>query len=596
MQSIIDVAKQWIEWDPNDGTSDVVQKLVDAGDEAGLRAILSTRLEFGTAGLRGAMGAGSNRMNDLTVLQASQGLCAYLESVMGQEELRSRGVVVGYDHRASDSLNSESFALYTAAAFVHRGVRVYLFNGIVPTPFVPFAIGLKGCAAGVMVTASHNPKQDNGYKVYWGNGSQIIPPHDAGIAACIEANAAPWARFDLGSVRASELVVDAREEVAEAYYKALVTKLCRHRADNEATPVRFTYTAMHGVGAPWTLRALREFGIPEGAVASVPEQHEPNPTFPTVPFPNPEEGKGALALAFRTAESTGATVVLANDPDADRLAVAERQEDGAWRVFTGNEIGAMLGVWQWHKWRESNPTADPSNVALIASTVSSKMLGAVARAEGFRFEETLTGFKWMGNRTEALQREGKEVLFSFEEAIGFCVGDLVRDKDGVCAAAVFAEMATQKAKEGLTLAGYLRSLQARYGFFVSNNSYCISHDPAVTDRIFARIRNEGHYWHCVGRFAIAGIRDLTKPGLDTNAGDLRPTLPVSSSHMITFSFKNGATLTLRTSGTEPKIKYYSEMAAADPETATAELGELVAAVVDEMLQPDANGLGRPKHE
>lgn len=310
---------------------------------------------------------------------------------------------------------------------------------------------------------------------------------------------------------------------------------------------------------------FERFHLP--AFVSTPEQQEADPEFPTVEFPNPEEGKGALACAMATADGAGATLILANDPDADRLAVAERQEAGEWRVFTGNELGAILGAWQWEQWLAAHPGADAAakrNVCMIASTVSSKMLGSMAAAEGFRFFETLTGFKWLGNKAIELREEGAEVLLSFEQAIGFCVGNVVDDKDGVTAAAVFAEMAHQLHSRGLTIAAFFASLQEKYGYFLANDGYVISRDRAVTDRIFERIRNGGRYWLRVGRWRIAHIRDLTD-GVDTSTDTGRPTMPVSKgSHMITFTMGNGAVVTLRTSGTEPKLKYYCEMGCKDP--------------------------------
>jgi phosphomannomutase len=271
-------------------------------------------------------------------------------------------------------------------------------------------------------------------------------------------------------------------------------------------------------------------------------------------------------------------------------------------VFTGNEIGALLAHWSWVCYQAARggpgaPGASGANAWMFASTVSSRMIGAMAAAEGFNFQETLTGFKFMGNAMAAHEAAGHDCLFAFEEAIGFCCGSVVRDKDGIAAAAVFAEMANElHRREGLTVAAHLERLYARYGHFVSNNYYVFIDDPAKTTAIFARLRNGGRYWHRLGDsdIVITGIRDLTAPGYDSGAPDRRPRLPVSrGTQMLTFTFSNGVSATLRTSGTEPKLKYYCELAGADPVAARAELDRTVALIIDDMIQPEVHGLKRP---
>lgn len=594
--SAIDVARQSAEWDPNPETTAQTLALIEAGNEAEIQKLFGSRLEFGTAGLRGVMGPGPNAMNDLTVIQAAQGLTVYLEKVFGDAG-KARGVVLGYDHRAYGSLNSERFAVLSAVVLMSRGFTVHLFEGFVSTPTVPWAVNQLGAVAGVMVTASHNPKQDNGYKVYWDNGCQLISPHDKGVWQGILANLAPWDKAACAfatptTVRANPLCKDPTETVLSSYIARLGSGYCRHREEN-ASNKPIVYTAMHGVGLPFAQNAFAAFGLPP--FIPVAEQVVPDPTFPTVTFPNPEEGKGALALSIATAEASGATLILANDPDADRLAVAEKLPDGTWKVFTGNEIGALLAHWEWVNWRKANPTADPSQVYMVASTVSFKMMGAIARKEGFHFVETLTGFKWIGNKAAELRAQGKIVLFSYEEAIGFCVGDIVKDKDGVSAAAVFAEMAGELARKGFTVAAHLNALYQTYGYVLTNNRYVFVDDPRKTVAIFTRLRNEGHYWMKLGRWSITAIRDLTGAGMDTEQAAYKPVFPTSSSsQMITYKFSNGAICTLRTSGTEPKLKWYAELEGVDPVATRLELDELVETIVHEMLQPDVHGLVRPK--
>jgi phosphoglucomutase/phosphopentomutase len=409
--SIRALAEQWVRYDPNAATRGHIQASLVADDYADLSARLGKRLAFGTAGLRGPFGAGTSRMNDLVVLQTAQGLCRYLQAVFsGKEELQKNGVCVGYDHRAmGDVLSSKTFALITSAVFMSQGIKVHLFDGFVATPLVPFCVEQHGCAAGIMVTASHNPKEDDGYKVYWSNGAQIIAPHDKGIEAKIGENLEPWKEAvellsipeklspngtgvltEAAELRQSPLCSDPTADVGARYFQQMSDSLCRYREENGlAASIPITYTAMHGVGHAWTSRSFDAFGLPP--YVPVNEQLHPDPTFPTVPFPNPEEGEGALAMSFAAAEAAGSRLVIANDPDADRLAVAELDcSSGEWRVFTGNEIGVLLGHWQWSQ-HKADSTRYPKGLAMLASTVSSKMLRAVAAAEGFRFEETLTG-------------------------------------------------------------------------------------------------------------------------------------------------------------------------------------------------------------
>lgn len=463
----------------------------------------------------------------------------------------------------------------------------------------PWCVEQKGCAAGVMVTASHNPKADDGYKLYWANGSQIIPPHDGNIAARIQDNLAPWRVYDpevdLANPAFASLLEDPTEELTAAYFAKVGGSLCRFRDENRASTLPITYTAMHGVGHAFTSRSFAAFDLPP----YIPTEAQllPDAEFPTVAFPNPEEGKGALKLAMETAEAHNSRLILANDPDADRLAVAEQDPaTKQWKIFTGNEIGTLLGHWELEQHLRLHPDADRADLCFVASTVSSKQLRAIAQAEGLGFEETLTGFKWMGNKTDELRRAGKTVLLSFEEAIGFCVGELVKDKDGVCAAAVFAEMAGELSRRGETVAQHLDALNAKYGHFVTRNSYVKCYDPPTIARIFERLRNGGKYWDACGDFAIAAIRDLTT-GYDSSQPDHKAVLPVSAAtQMITYSFANGCVATLRTSGTEPKLKYYVELAGRvgqSRDEVTRELETQVAQLVELMLQPEANGLERP---
>ncbi|KAK7097300.1 hypothetical protein V1264_004302 [Littorina saxatilis] len=547
------LVQQWLEWDKNDFTRQEIMSLAQAKKSQELEKRLETRMEFGTAGLRARMGAGNSMMNDMTIVQTAQGLVQYV--LKANPAVKQKGIVFGYDGRH----RSDKWAKISATVCINNGIPVYLFTRTCPTPYVAFSIRHFGAACGVMVTASHNPKEDNGYKVYWENGAQIVSPIDKGIAQSILDNLEPQrASWDTSVVVNSQLCKDPYDEAHKAYLAA-VTSLCYHRDTNNSSKLRVVYTAMHGVGYPYVLESFRAFNL--NMPIPVKEQIEPDPEFPTVTYPNPEEGKGALKLAIKKANDTGCPIIVANDPDADRLAVAEKLPSGEWKIFSGNELGALLGNWMWVSYRKQNPTVPGGDIYMIASTVSSKILNTMASYEGFKFEETLTGFKWMANKADELQKQGKTVLFAFEEAIGFMCGTNVLDKDGVSAAAIITEYASQLYARNSTLEKELETIYGRYGYHLSSNSYFICHDSATIARMFEELRNmggRGKYPEFCGPYKISSVRDLTT-GYDSSQPDKKPLLPVSkSSQMITFTFENGCVATLRTSGTEPKIKYYTE--------------------------------------
>ncbi|XP_055061606.2 phosphopentomutase [Misgurnus anguillicaudatus] len=589
--------QQWLQYDKNPKTAAAVQKMVKDGAVAELQKCFGARMEFGTAGLRAAMGPGVSCMNDLTIIQTTQGFCRYLEQCF--TDLKQKGVVIGFDARAHPPSggSSKRFASLAASVLISRGVPVYLFSDITPTPYVPYTVSHLGLCAGIMVTASHNPKQDNGYKVYWANGAQIIPPHDKGIAAAIEENLEPWAEsWDADGAVQSPLRKDPYKEIHKAYYQS-IQQHCFHRELNKSSEVKIVHTSVHGVGHIFVQAAFKAFDLqPPYAVE---EQKDPDPEFPTVKYPNPEEGEGVLTLSFALAEKEGANVILANDPDADRLAIAEKQKSGKWKVFSGNELGALLGWWIFQCWKEQKGEGKASvkDVYMLASTVSSKILRAIAVKEGFHFEETLTGFKWMGNRARELMDQKKTVLFAFEEAIGYMCCPAVLDKDGVSAAAIAGEFISYLAAKNKTLSQQLTSIYEEYGYHISKNSYFICHDQETIKQLFERLRNysgENSYPKECGGFAVTAVRDLTT-GYDSNQSDNKAVLPTSkSSQMITFTFANGGVATMRTSGTEPKIKYYTELCAApgnsDLNQLKSELDNLVDAIVEHFYQPEKNGL------
>ncbi|RWS09628.1 phosphoglucomutase-2-like protein [Dinothrombium tinctorium] len=571
----------------NPTTNAAIKNLVINKEYKSLEKHLLNRLTFGTAGIRGKMGPGYCAMNDLVIIQTSQGLAQYLLSY--DPECKQNGVVIGYDGRH----NSERFAQRAAVAFLQKNIRVYLFSRMVPTPFVAFGVKLLGATAGIVITASHNPKDDNGYKVYFSNGAQIKSPHDENIQKCIEENLTPW--DDAWNTQLIANCSDPFEQVFNSYYEDLKLRIFDKSLISNSD-LRITHTSLHGVGHTFVTEAFKVLNFKH--IFPVEEQKEPHPDFPTVTFPNPEEGKGVLDLSIKTANLTNSSLIVANDPDVDRLAVAERQEDGNFRIFTGNEVGALLGWWLWFTFQSKNPDKPASDCYMIASAVSSKILAAIARKEGFNFIETLTGFKWMGNKSDELIKNGKIVLFAYEEAIGYMCGSKVLDKDGITAAVEISQLAAYlKATKNATLAEHLLEIYKMYGYHYTIASYFLCYDPNTTKSIFDRLSNyEGpnSYPKAVENYKITRVRDLTR-GFDSGTADHKPELPSSSSSfMLTFYFENGVTLTIRASGTEPKIKYYSEMIASPEENDWSQientLRDMIEVVIKEFLQPEQNGL------
>lgn len=586
MASLETLVQEWLRLDRNGKTRREILDLLATSNTDELEKRMKPRIQFGTAGLRGKMEAGWARMNDLTVLQATQGLCAYV--LLQTVDAKSRGVVIGYDHRH----NSERWAYLAARVFLSHGVKTYLLQGLVHTPMVPFSVKRLSATCGIMITASHNPKQDNGYKVYWENAVQIIGPHDKGISDSIEANLepAPLVEGDISSPH----LEDRTAEMREAYFASLAT-LNTHRIINEKCKVKFVNTSMHGVSDRFVSRAFTLFGFP--SYIPVVAQQTPDPEFPTVRFPNPEE-KGALDEAIRVADAEGASYVLAQDPDGDRFAAAEKSPEGAWSLFTGDQLGALFAG---HILDQYKLTGKPLNkLAMVASLVSSRMIEAMAIAEGFEFQDCLTGFKYIGNTALNLVAKGSEVPFGYEEAIGYMFGSEIRDKDGVAASVVFAQLVAQLHDQGRTARTFLEELYNRYGFFKTSNSYFICDDAKTIGLIFDNLRNfkgsASAYPSEIAGLRVTRVVDFATGYDSGNPPSYKSNLS-SSGHMI--QFRAGArddlriALTIRTSGTEPKIKYYLEGTGRDRDAVESILPQVVDELETIWLESQKYDLGRP---
>jgi len=585
MTALDKLVENYLAWDKDEKTRSQIKALVDQGDKEALTARLSGKLAFGTAGIRARVEGGFTRLNNLTVIQITHGFARHLRNVFGDGKIN---VAIGYDGR----FDSKRFAEYASNVFIQNGIGVYLFSRVVPTPVTAFATVAFKCEAGLMVTASHNPKEDNGYKAYWSNGAQIIGPHDTEICRIAYAEPQPKDEYwNKDSIYQSPLFHSA-DPAIDKYFEVELNRVL-FKEINSKTPLKFTYSAFHGVGYECAKRIFDGYGFREESFISVKCQQEPDPKFSTIPFPNPEEGAKVLKLCFETADENGSTVILANDPDADRLQLAEKQSNGEWRVFTGNEMGTLLTWWVWKNWREKNPNADLSKTWILNSAVSSQIVKTIASVEGFQNRTTLTGFKWMGNLSCELRDQGHQVILAWEESIGFMPGSSL-DKDGVISAAMFAELAAWLHTQGQTFASQLLLLYKKYGFHLVKSSYYLVPNPGVTKQLFSDLRADLKYPSAIGKAKVKFVRDLTT-GYDNQQKDNKAILPLStSSEMVTFTLENGSIATLRASGTEPKIKYYIELITEpgkeDVGEVLKELNQLEHDVVETLLQPQQYNL------
>jgi phosphomannomutase len=546
--------RAWLDEDPDSKDRTQLQRLLDDPAPAARSELadrFAARLSFGTAGLRGAVGAGPNRMNRAVVRAATAALAGWL--VTNRPGSEAAGVVIGCDARHG----SAEFADETVGVLTGAGFRVHTLPRQRPTPLLAYAVPHLGAAAGVMITASHNPREDNGYKLYLDDGAQIIPPVDAEIETGID-ELGPLSGVPVGDL-AGPLVVTHDTDVVDAYLDAIAAA---SPAPEGAGAIRIVYTPLHGVACEMFLAALERAGFPPPHVVAA--QSEPDPDFPTVTFPNPEE-PGALDLAMAEARQVNADLVVANDPDGDRLAVGvpDPSVDGGWRILTGDQLGSLLGA---HLLAQSANDPHPHERLVVTTIVSSRMLSKIAAAAGVRYAATLTGFKWI---VRAGQRHpGSRFILGYEEALGYAVGDVVRDKDGIGAALATLGLATLAHNQGTSMSENWDDLETRFGVHRTAQLSLRQDAPFET---MARLRRQP-------LAELAGIP--VSETLDLAAGS--STLPASD---VLIYRLPGARLVIRPSGTEPKLKAYLEVVAAVSgdlagarRLATAEIGRLRRAV------------------
>ena len=528
-------------------------------------------LEFGTGGLRGVIGAGTNRMNFYTVGKATQGLANFIN----KQGAAAKGVAIAFDSRRM----SPEFADTAACVLAANGIKAYIFDSLRPTPELSFALRTLGCTAGIVVTASHNPPEYNGYKVYWEDGAQITAPKDAQIIGEVNAikDYAEIKKMTTEAAKEAGLYEVIGKEIDDKYMEALKKLVLHPEAIKQmASSLKIVYTPLHGTGNVPVRRVLNELGFEQ--VTVVPEQELPDGNFPTVSYPNPEDKK-AFALALDLAKKVDADLVLATDPDADRLGVyAKDTKTGEYKVFTGNMSGMLICEYEMSQKKALGIL--PANGALVTTIVSSNMAQAVAKEYGMKFIECLTGFKYIGEQIKFFEQTGSnEYVFGFEESYGCLVGTHARDKDAVVAVMALCEAAAYYKTQGITLWDQMLNIYNKYGYY-KEDLFTMTFKGAdgakkMQDMMDAYRKNTPKQ---VGAYKVLRLRDYKNDVItDLATGETAPTgLP--KSNVLYFELENDAWFCVRPSGTEPKIKFYAGIKGTSLEDSAKKLDELMEAI------------------
>ena len=543
------------------------------GNEAEIEDRFYKKLEFGTGGLRGVIGAGTNRMNIYTVRQATQGLANYILSQNGQE----KGVAIAHDSR----IMSPEFAREAALCLNANGIKTYLFESLRPTPELSFAVRELGCIAGIVITASHNPREYNGYKVYWEDGAQITHPHDKNILAeVVKVTAYEQVKtMEEDSARVAGLFQIIGTDFDAKYNEQLKKQSIHPEIIKEAAKdMKIVYTPLHGTGNIPVRTVLRELGFEK--VYVVEEQKKPDGTFPTVAYPNPEDEK-AWTLALELAKKVDADIILATDPDADRLGVyAKDTKTGEYVSFTGNMSGILILEYLLSQRKELGML--PENGAVVTTIVSGKMARAIAKEYNVALIETLTGFKYIGEQIKFFeQNHDHEFLFGYEESYGCLEGTHARDKDAVVAVMALCEAAAYYKSKGITLCEQMEKLYQKYGFYKESlffQTFPGAEGKAKIDGLMDALRNQPPKQ--VGPFKVTALEDYKKSVRTDIATGETSALTLPESNVLYFELEDGAWFCVRPSGTEPKIKYYAGVKGTDAQDAADKLEALSKAVVE----------------
>lgn len=547
---ILKRAKAYIAEEKDERFSKEVEELIAKEDYKELEDRFYQTLEFGTGGLRGIMGGGTNRMNTLEINKATQGLANYVLKAFPKEAKEGTlSAVVAYDSR----LNSDVFAEATALIFAANGIKAYLFSSLRPTPELSFAIRTLGAKTGVVVTASHNPRMYNGYKAYWDNGAQVIEPHDVGIIEEVNKVTEVKTMTRVQAIAEEKLVI-IDKEIDEKFWAMCKAQLFRPELIKEkAKDIRIVYTPLHGTGAMHVEKVLGDLGL---KVITVPEQREPDGNFPTVEKPNPEE-KPALTLAVELAKKEKADGVMATDPDSDRFGTAFPDKDGNFVLLSGNQMGALLMDYVIRSREEFGKM--PKNPAIIRSIVTSNFGDAICKKHNIALIECLTGFKWIAAAEEDFEKAGTHnYVFGLEESYGYKIEKDVMDKDGVSAAAMCAEMILYWRSQGKSLLEHLDDMYKEYGYFedraISKN-FPGSSGVATMKGIMAKLRSEG--LKNLGGEKVVKIRDVQESTVfDPANPSKKEAISLPKSNVLQFYLESGTIVSARPSGTEPKIKFY----------------------------------------
>jgi phosphoglucomutase len=540
LNEVADKARQWLSGSFDEKTrAQVKEMMVD--NPAELTECFYKNLEFGTGGLRGLMGAGTNRMNIYTVGMATQGLCNCLKkNFSGLPQIK---VAIAHDSRN----NSRLFAETAAGIFAANGVRVYLFESLRPTPELSFAVRYFGCQSGVVITASHNPKEYNGYKAYWDDGAQVIPPHDEAIIAEVNKTAIESVKFN----GPKELITVVGQEVDEAYTDLIAGLTLSPDAIARHKDLKIVYTPIHGTGGALVPMALRKKGF--NNIYRISEQDVPDGNFPTVKSPNPEES-AALNLAMQKAKEADADIVMGTDPDADRVGIAVKNGQGEWEIMNGNQAAAVLIYYLIRRWDETGKLKGKEYI--VKTIVTTGLLADIAAESGVACYDVLTGFKWIADKIH--KNEGRMAFIGGgEESYGYLCGEFVRDKDAVMSCAFFAEIAAWAKDQGKTLFDILLEIYARYGFYKETGISVVKKGKSGAEEIAAMMdayRNSPP--KSINNSAVIKILDYEKSvGTDMVTG-VTETIDMPKSDVLQFFTADGTKISVRPSGTEPKIKYY----------------------------------------
>lgn len=550
-----------------------------ANDENEIKERFYADLEFGTAGLRGIIGAGTNRMNVYTVRKATQGLANYIASVGGKE----KGVAIAYDSRRM----SPEFADEAALCLAANGIKAYVFESLRPTPELSYAVRKLSCIAGINITASHNPPEYNGYKVYWEDGAQITPPHDTGIMDEVKkvTDYSTVKTMDKEAAKAAGLYIVIGQDIDDAYIEELKSQVIHWDAIKaEQKNLKIVYSPLHGTGNIPARRVLKELGFEN--VYVVKEQELPDGEFPTVSYPNPE-AKEAFELGLKLAKEVDADLVLATDPDADRLGVYVKDDKtGEYITLTGNMSGCLLADYEIGQ--RAATKGLPEDGALISTIVTTNMAAAIAKAYGVKFIEVLTGFKFIGQQILGFENSGKGTyLFGFEESYGCLIGTHARDKDAIVATMALCEAAAYYKSQGKTLWDAMIDMYEKYGYYKDDiKSITLKgiEGLAKIQEILETLRNDPPAQ--IGDYKVLSARDYKKDTIkNMETGEVSPTgLP--NSNVLYYDLNDDAWLCVRPSGTEPKVKFYYGVKGTsleDADTKSAALGEKVLAMIQEML-------------